>query len=60
MSADQQHYTVVEIAEILRLGTFRTAELCRDGKIPGAFKPLGQWLIRKSEFDEWLNSKAAS
>lgn len=60
MSADQQHYTVTEIADILRLGTYRTAELCREGKIPGAYKPVGQWLIRKTEFDAWLTSKAAS
>lgn len=56
----QQHYTVAEVADILRLGNYRTVQLCRGGKIPGAYKPLGQWIIRKAEFDAWLDAEGAA
>lgn len=56
-------YTVAEIAPLLRVGVYRATQLCRDGKIPGAHKPLGQWLIDRETFDAWRKGeteKAAS
>lgn len=53
-------YTPAEIAPRLRIGIYRATQLCREGKIPGAYKPLGQWLIDADVFDAWLDEKAAS
>ena len=47
-------YTAAEIAGRLRVSIYRAQQLCRTGKIPGAHKPLGTWLIDADEFDAWV------
>lgn len=53
-SVQQRTYTAAEIAGRLRVGIYRAQQLCRQGKIPGAYKPLGTWLIDADEFDAWI------
>lgn len=52
----KQHrtYTVAEVADTLRVGAYRVQQACREGKIPGAHKPLGTWLIDADTFDDWI------
>lgn len=54
----ERHYTVTEVADILRVKPYYARSLCKDGKIPGAFKPVGTWLIDRETFDDWLAEQA--
>lgn len=51
---DARHYTVAEVAGVLRIGAYQTRARCNDGKIPGAFKLDGRWLIDADTFDRWV------
>lgn len=59
MGEQSEHYTAAEIAPILRVGVYRATELCAEGKIPGAYKPAGRWLIHRETFDGWLAEERA-
>lgn len=48
-----RNYTVAEVADILRITIYYARSLCKAGKIPGAHKPAGQWLIDADIFDAW-------
>ena len=46
MEISEMYHTTAQVAETLHLSQYRVAELCRQGKLPGAVRlAVGCWLI---------------
>ena len=48
--------TIKEAAALLKLAENTVYTMAQPGEIP-AFKIRGQWRIKRSEFDRWLDSQ---
>ena len=51
--ADDEIYTIKEVANYLKLAEKTAYRLASEGKLPG-FKAGGSWRLRKSEIDAWI------
>ncbi|MDJ0762799.1 MAG: helix-turn-helix domain-containing protein [Myxococcota bacterium] len=51
--------TIKDIAAVLKLAEKTVYSMAQNGEIP-VFKIRGQWRIRKTDFDQWMNEQAAS
>lgn len=54
MPEEPRHYTAAEVAKVLRVGAYHAGAMCKAGKIPGAFKLGGRWLVDAETFDRWV------
>ena len=48
--------TIKEVAALLKLAEKTVYTMAQAGEIP-AFKIRGQWRIKRSEFDRWLDAQ---
>jgi len=51
--ADDEIFTIKEVAVYLKLAEKTAYRLASEGKLPG-FKVGGSWRFRKSEIDRWI------
>jgi len=51
--ADDEIFTIKEVAAYLKLAEKTAYRLASEGKLPG-FKVGGSWRFRKSEIDRWI------
>ena len=51
--ADDEIFTIKEVAAYLKLAEKTAYRLSSEGKLPG-FKVGGSWRFRKSEIDRWI------
>lgn len=51
--ADDEIFTIKEVADYLKLAEKTAYRLASEGKLPG-FKVGGSWRFRKSEIDRWI------
>lgn len=52
---EHKFLTTEEVADVLRLTTWRVLQLCREKKIV-ATKPAGQWLIAEDDLRTYIAS----
>jgi excisionase family DNA binding protein len=54
--ADDEIFTIKEVATYLKLAEKTAYRLASEGKLPG-FKVGGSWRFRKSEVDAWIKEQ---
>ena len=54
--ADDEIFTIKEVAAYLKLAEKTAYRLASEGKLPG-FKVGGSWRFRKSEVDAWIKKQ---
>ena len=54
--ADDEIFTIKEVAAYLKLAEKTAYRLASEGKLPG-FKVGGSWRFRKSEVDAWIKEQ---
>ena len=54
--ADDEIFTIKEVANYLKLADKTAYRLASEGKLPG-FKVGGSWRFRKSKIDRWIREQ---
>ena len=58
MPTRRKTLTLKETAEILGISHWTVEDMARNGKLPGAFKLQGTWLVSKPALDAFLADPA--
>lgn len=56
MTSNDEVLTIKEVAALLKLAHRTVYTMAQQGEIP-AFKIRGQWRIRRSELDRWMDAQ---